>query len=241
MSAVIELGPGVQAAFTRRYDGGVSSAPFDSLNLGHGVDDAPAAVAENRRTAAKDLGFAAERVVWMDQVHSADVAVATEPGTAGRVDAVVSDRPDLVLAALAADCLLVLAADAEAGVVGAAHSGRLGTQAGVAPAMIARMALLGADPARIAAVLGPAICGRCYEVGPQVQAEMARRVPEAASRTREGTEGIDMRAAVTAQLRAADVGHITSDDRCTLESPELFSHRGGAPTGRFAGFVWRRP
>ncbi|QBI53896.1 peptidoglycan editing factor PgeF [Streptomonospora litoralis] len=241
MSAVIELGPGVRAGFTQRYDGGVSTAPFDSLNLGHGVDDDPAAVAENRRVAAKSLGFDAERVVWMDQVHSAEVAVAEEPGVAGRVDAVVSECSDLVLAALAADCLLVLAADAEAGVIGAAHSGRLGTAAGVVPAMIAAMARHGADPGRIGAVLSPAICGGCYEVGPRVQAEVARSVPEAVSRTRRGTAGIDMRAAVTAQLRAAEVGHISSDDRCTLESPELFSHRGGAPTGRFAGFVWRRP
>lgn len=238
MSAVIELGPGVQAGFTQRYDGGVSTPPFDTLNLGHGVDDDPDAVAENRRVAAKRLGFSAERVVWMDQVHSARVARATEPGSAGSVDAMVTDRTGLVLAALAADCLVVLAADAEAGIVGAAHSGRSGTQQGVVPAMVAGMARLGAEPARISAVLGPAVCGFCYEVGPDVQAEVARSVPEAAVRTRAGTAGVDLRAAVTVQLRAAGVGHVSSDERCTLESPELFSHRGGAPTGRFAGFVW---
>ncbi|MFD0777108.1 laccase domain-containing protein, partial [Streptomonospora algeriensis] len=71
MSAVIELGPGVRAGFTQRYDGGVSAAPFDTLNLGHGVDDDPDAVAQNRRVAAERFGFSAERVVWMDQVHSA--------------------------------------------------------------------------------------------------------------------------------------------------------------------------
>ncbi|GAA4905923.1 peptidoglycan editing factor PgeF [Streptomonospora salina] len=241
MSAVIELGPGAHAGFTQRYDGGVSAPPFDTLNLGHGVDDDPGAVAENRRVAADRLGFPARRVVWMDQVHSARVAVADEPGSAGSVDAVVTGRDDLVLAALAADCLLVLAADAQAGIVGAAHSGRSGTRQGVAPAMVAEMARLGADPARISAVLGPAVCGSCYEVGPDVQADVARSAPEAAVRTRAGTAGVDLRAAVTAQLRAADVGHVSSDDRCTLESPELFSHRGGAPTGRFAGFVWRTP
>ncbi|MFD0803862.1 peptidoglycan editing factor PgeF [Streptomonospora algeriensis] len=240
MSAVIELGPGVRAGFTQRYDGGVSAAPFDTLNLGHGVDDDPDAVAQNRRVAAERFGFSAERVVWMDQVHSARVAVAAGPGSAGSVDAVVTDRTDLVLAALGADGLLVLAADAQAGIVGAAHSGRSGTRQGVVPEMVAEMARLGADPVRTSAVLGPAVCGACYEVGPEVQAEMARSVPEAAVRTRAGTAGIDLRAAVTAQLRAAGLGHISSDDRCTLESPELFSHRGGAPTGRFAGFVWRK-
>ncbi|MDA8369936.1 MAG: peptidoglycan editing factor PgeF [Nocardiopsaceae bacterium] len=239
MNAVTELGPGVFAAFTQRYDGGVSSAPFDTLNLGMGVPDDPGAVAENRRIAAARLGFDHDRVVWMDQVHSADVAVAEKPGDAGRVDAVVTTRTDLVLAALAADCLLILAADPEAGVIGAAHSGRLGTANGVAAALVARMVQHGAVPGRIAAALGPSICGHCYEVPPDMQAEIARAIPQAASRTRNGTTGIDIRAAVAAQLRAADIGHITVDERCTLESPELFSHRRDATTGRFAGYIWR--
>ncbi len=238
MSAVIEVGPGVQAAFTERYDGGVSAEPFDTLNLGMGVEDDRDAVVENRRIAADRMGFDHERVVWMNQVHSADVAVAEGPGVVGRVDAVVTRRTDLVLGTLAADCLPILAADTHAGVIGAAHSGRLGTMRGVASALVTEMVRNGAGRERISAALGPAICGRCYEVPPSMQNETARRTPEAASRTRQGTTGVDLRAAVTAQLRAAGIGQIAADERCTLENAEFYSHRRDSRTGRFAGYVW---
>jgi YfiH family protein len=238
MGNVIDLGHGVRAAVTER-DGGVSAPPFASLNLGLGSGDERAPVQENRARAAARLGFAADRVVWMNQVHSTDVLVAAEPGGAGTCDGVVTTRPDLVLASLAADCLPVMAADGAAGVLGAAHSGRLGTAGGVAARLVEAMAEQGARPDRIRVHLGPAICGKCYEVPPELQAETARDTPEAACSTRQGTTGVDMLAAVTAQLRRAGVTDISSDGRCTLESPELFSHRRDAPTGRFASFVWR--
>ncbi|MDA2808252.1 peptidoglycan editing factor PgeF [Nocardiopsis suaedae] len=239
MSAAFELAPGVLAGFTGRYDGGVSAPPFDTLNLGAGVPDERAAVEENRRAAAARLGFDHTRVVWMDQVHSADVAVAEAPGTAGRVDAVVTRREDLVLAALAADCLPIVAADPGAGVIGAAHSGRVGTIKRVAPALVGEMVRHGAEAGRITVALGPSICGRCYEVPVHMRDELAAHTPEGASATREGTPAVDMRAAVEAQLRAAGVGHVTVDGRCTYESPDLFSHRRQAPTGRLAAYVWR--
>jgi len=239
MSAAFELVPGVLAGFTGRYDGGVSAAPFDTLNLGKGVPDDPEAVERNRAVAAERFGFDHRRVVWMDQVHSADVAVATGPGTVGRVDAVLTREEDLVLAVLAADCLPILAADPQAGVVGAAHSGRAGTLSGVAPALVAEMVRNGAEPGRIAVALGPSICGSCYEVPAEMRDELAAHTPEGAATTRQGTPGIDIRAAVTAQLRAAGVGQITADGRCTYETEGLFSHRRGAPTGRLAGYVWR--
>ncbi|MFW6639800.1 peptidoglycan editing factor PgeF [Nocardiopsis algeriensis] len=238
MGNVIELGRGVRVAVTERR-GGVSAPPRDSLNMGLGVGDEREAVLANRRIAAELLGLDADRFVWMDQVHSADVVVADAPGGVGTCDGVVTTRKGLVLASLSADCLPVLAADGEAGVVGAAHSGRLGTAHGVAANLVGEMVAQGARPDRITAYLGPAICGKCYEVPPELQAETARNTPEAASTTRQGTAGVDMVAAVTAQLRRAGVSDIRSDGRCTLESPELFSHRRGAPTGRFASLIWR--
>ncbi|WP_046470826.1 peptidoglycan editing factor PgeF [Allosalinactinospora lopnorensis] len=238
MSAVIELGPGVRAGFTQRYDGGVSAEPFDTLNLGMGVPDDRDAVVENRRIAAARLGFGHGRVVWMNQVHSADVAIAEEPGVVGRVDGVVTTRTDLVLGTLAADCLPILAADPAARVIGAAHSGRLGTAHGVASALVAEMVRNGAEVGRITVALGPSICGRCYEVPHHLQEEVTRSTPEAASRTREGTPGVDLCAGVTAQLQRAGIGHVAVDERCTLESPDLFSHRRDSKTGRFAGYVW---
>ncbi|WP_285730123.1 peptidoglycan editing factor PgeF [Nocardiopsis sp. ATB16-24] len=238
MGDVIDLGHGFRAAVTERH-GGVSVPPYDSLNLGLGSGDDREAVLANREIAARDLGFDADRVVWMDQVHGPDVLVAAAPGVVGVCDAVVTTRPDLVLASLSADCLPVLAVEAHAGVWGAAHSGRLGTAHGVAANLVSAMVGQGARVDRITAFLGPGICGGCYEVPPQMRRETARDTPEAACTTRAGTAGVDMRAAVTAQLGRAGVDDIRVDGRCTLESPELFSHRRDAPTGRFASFVWR--
>ncbi|MEU0489673.1 peptidoglycan editing factor PgeF [Nocardiopsis sp. NPDC006139] len=238
MGTIVDLGHGVRAAVTERH-GGTSSPPYDSLNMGLGTGDDRETVLANRRTAARNLGFDADRVVWMDQVHSADVLVADAPGTVGTCDGVVTTTPGLVLASLAADCLPVLAADGERGVLGAAHSGRLGTAHGVAANLIAAMADQGARPGSTTVLLGPSICGKCYEVPAGLRDETARDTPEAASTTRRGTPGVDMVAAVTAQLRRAGVTDIRADGRCTLETPELFSHRGGAPTGRFASFVWQ--
>lgn len=237
-SNVFELGHGVRAAVTERH-GGVSGPPHDSLNLGLGTGDERRAVLANRARAAGELGFDVDRVVWMNQVHSTDVLEATAPGQVGTCDGVVTTDSDLVLASLAADCLPVLAADTEAGVLGAAHSGRLGTAGGVAVELVGAMVARGARESRITVFLGPTICGKCYEVPEELRNETARHTPEAAATTREGTPAVDMLAAVTAQLQRAGVTGITADGRCTLESPELFSHRRDAPTGRFASFLWR--
>jgi YfiH family protein len=244
---------GVRAAFTTRA-GGVSRPPFASLNLG-GLEDDPAAVAANRALAAAALGFDAERVVWMRQVHGTRVTVATgpAPSTLGapddlgrdagppRADAVVTTTPGLALAVLVADCAPVLLADPAARVVAAAHSGRPGTAAGVVPAAVAAMRGRGADPARIVALIGPAVCGRCYEVPPALHDEVAAAVPETSCRTRAGTPGLDIRAGIVAQLRAAGVGRVHQDGRCTVESPELYSYRRDGRTGRFAGYIWLVP
>lgn len=258
----LDLADGVGAAFTTRA-GGVSEAPFAALNLGGGVGDDPAAVAANRRLAATALGLDPERVRWMRQVHGAGVAVVTgprpgspaaapaaAPGTpgehgapaeAGQVDAVVTTVPGLALAVLVADCAPVLLADPVARVVGAAHAGRPGTAAGVVPAAVATMTRHGADPARIEALLGPAVCGACYEVPRELHDEVAAAVPAASCVTRQGTPGLDIRAGITAQLRAAGVERVRADARCTVESPEFFSYRRDGRTGRFAGYVWLVP
>ncbi|NJA59953.1 polyphenol oxidase family protein, partial [Streptomyces sp. NEAU-H3] len=114
---------GAHFAFTDRW-GGVSAAPYEELNLGGAVGDAPGAVLANRALAAKDLGLDPAHVVWMNQVHGREVAVVEEPwgeGPVPAVDAVVTARRGLALAVLTADCVPVLLADAVAGVVGAAH------------------------------------------------------------------------------------------------------------------------
>jgi polyphenol oxidase len=220
--------------------GGASAAPYDSRNLGGAVGDDPAAVRENRDKTARDLGVDPARVVYMRQVHSADVTYVTEPFTEPppALDAVLTDRPGLALAVLVADCAPVLVADEEAGLIGAAHSGRVGTALGVVPALVNAMAARGADPARMSAFVGPAACGLCYEVSAELREEVAAGLPESWSTTRQGTPALDVRAGITAQLAAAGVPEIRHDARCTIESPELFSYRRDRTTGRFAGFIW---
>jgi YfiH family protein len=236
------LGGPPRFAFTTR-DGGASAAPYRSLNLGDHVGDDPETVRANRRLAAESLGVRRERVVYMKQVHGADVAVAREPWpdeAAPSVDALVTDRPGLVLAVLVADCTPVLLADREAGVVGAAHAGRPGMAAGVVAATIAAMRELGADPARMRARTGPGVCGACYEVPGAMRAEVAQREPASWAVTRQGTPAVDVPAGVAAQLRRAGLpeANLHLSDACTIESPEYYSYRRDGVTGRFAGFVW---
>ncbi|WP_051467097.1 peptidoglycan editing factor PgeF [Actinomadura oligospora] len=235
----IPLGAGVGAAFTDRA-GGVSPAPFAGLNLGGAVGDDPAAVRANREHAAAVLGVDAGRTVWMRQVHGADVAFVKSPDDLGddAVDGVVTTVPGLVLAVLVADCAPVLLADPVAGVVGAAHSGRPGTLAGVVPALVDRMREHGAEPARITGAIGPAACGSCYEVPEAMRAEVAARVPAAYATTGAGTPGLDIRAGIVEQLAGRGVTGVSVDPRCTIETPDLFSYRRDGQTGRFAGFVW---
>jgi YfiH family protein len=231
---------GAHFAFTDRW-GGVSAVPYDSLNLGGAVGDDPAAVTANRALAAKELGRDPGRVVWMNQVHGRDVAVVDAPwgdGPVPAVDALVTTRPGLTLAVLTADCVPVLLADPVAGVAAAAHAGRPGLLAGVAPAAVEAMAALGADPGRIIAITGPSVCGRCYEVPAAMRDEVAAAVPEAYAETGWGTPAVDVAAGVRAQLLRAGVREVSASAVCTLESTDHFSYRRERSTGRLAGYVW---
>lgn len=232
---------GAHFASTDRW-GGVSAAPYAELNLGGAVGDDPAAVRANRELAAKALGLDPASVVWMNQVHGRDVAVVDGPWRDGAeipcVDAVVTARRGLALAVLTADCTPVLLADPVAGVTGAAHAGRPGLVAGVVPATVEAMTALGADPARIVARTGPAVCGRCYEVPEAMRAEVAAVVPEAWATTSWGTPAVDMAAGVRAQLAAYGVQMGEHSHICTLESADHFSYRRDRVTGRLASYVW---
>lgn len=221
--------------------GGDGVAPYDSRNLGGAVGDDPVTVLRNREKTAAELGVDPARVVYMRQVHSADVAYVTEPwgDDPPALDAVFTGEPGLALCVLVADCAPVLVADPEAGLVGAAHSGRAGTARGVVPALVRAMAERGADPARMSALVGPCACGLCYEVSEELRAEVAAVLPETWSTTRQGTPALDVRAGVAAQLAAEGVTDVRHDDRCTIETPDLFSYRRDRTTGRFAGYVWR--
>jgi len=228
----------VRAAFTGR-SGGVSSPPYDTLNVSGAVGDEPAAVASNRQRVAQACAVEESGLTWMRQVHGARVGYAGSPGSSGQeVDAIFTDVPGVTLGVLAADCACVLLTDPHARIVGAAHSGREGTAAGVVTALVAAMTGQGADPARMRALIGPAICGGCYEVSAQVQEAVAAAVPETGCRTRRGRPGLDLRAGITAQLVSAGITQVADDLRCTAETPDLYSYRRDGRTGRFAGLIW---
>ncbi|MEV0552904.1 MULTISPECIES: peptidoglycan editing factor PgeF [Streptomyces] len=238
--SVVGTGSGANFAFTDRW-GGVSAVPYEELNLGGAVGDDPGSVRANRELAAKSLGLDPDLVVWMNQVHGPDVAVVDEPWgdrPVPQVDAVVTRRRGLALAVLTADCTPVLLADPVAGVVAGAHAGRPGMVAGVVPAAVAAMVELGAEPARIVARTGPAVCGRCYEVPDTMRAEVAAVEPAAYAETSWGTPAVDVTAGVHAQLERLGVRDREQSPVCTLESDDHFSYRRDRTTGRLAGYVW---
>ncbi len=228
--------------FTDRR-GGISEPPYAQLNLGLHVGDDPAAVTENRRRLNSLVGD--RPVVWMDQVHGRTVTVVDGPvaGAVAETDALVTTRPDLVLAVLAADCVPVMLSGAvdpdtaSVQVIAAAHAGRRGLQLGVVEAVVSRMSLLGVQPKAILAQLGPAVCGKCYEVPAAMRDEVAAVAPAAVATTRAGRPSLDLRAGLVQQLHALGVGRVTVDPTCTLESPVHFSHRRDQRTGRQAGLI----
>src|ERR1035441_229379 len=156
------------AFFTR--SGGVSQGVYASLNGGVGSNAAPAKVAENRARMAAALGVKPDHLLTAYQIHSPDVVVADKPWTLEnrpRADAIVTRTPRLAIGVSTADCGPLLLADAEAGVIGAAHAGWRGALTGVIAAVVAAMETLGADRSRIVAALGPTIRQPNYEVGPE--------------------------------------------------------------------------
>lgn len=164
---------GVQHRFFTRH-GGVSAGLYSSLNCGYGSGDSPDNVRENRRRVAEHFALDEPDLLTVHQFHSTDVLTVasdrwTSPG-APKADALVTDRPGVVLGVMAADCAPVLLADGEAGVIGAAHAGWRGALGGIVEATIVAMERLGARRDRLRAVIGPCIGRDSYEVGPEFPA-----------------------------------------------------------------------
>ena len=230
----------VRMVFTTRA-GGASSSPYDSFNLGDHVGDDPAAVAANRERLLRATGL--EDIVWMEQLHTNTVTVvgaehrgAKEPVPA--TDAVVTTEKRLGLGVLVADCTPVLLVDVSAGVIGAAHAGRLGARNGIVRNTVNAMIELGATPSSIQVLMGPAASGRNYEVPEQMAEDVEVHLPGSKTRTASGTWGVDVRAGVIRQLMGMGVTAIESDPRCTIEDTDFFSYRREGVTGRQAGVIW---
>jgi polyphenol oxidase len=219
------------AFFTR--EGGVSAGLFGSLNCGFGSGDAPEKVAENRARAMAALDLAPDRLVTCHQVHSPDVVTVAAPWRREdnpRADALVTDRRGIALGILTADCVPVLFADADAGVIGAAHAGWKGALGGVVAATVAAMARLGAAPGRMRAAIGPCIAQRSYEVGPEFPASFLAE-DEAngdffAPARRSGHFMFDIAGYVERRLIAAGIGTIQRAPCDTVaEATRFFSYR----------------
>ncbi len=237
---------GVDAAFTAR-DGGVSTGPYRSLNLGLHVGDDPAAVAENRRRAATALGASVDDFVFGMQVHGAHAAIVTarDAGRGARAtadaladtDALVTAERGPVLVTLVADCSPILLVDPDARVLATVHAGWRGAVRDAVGATINAMAALGASARRIVAVIGPTVSPTGYVVGPEVEAAVRSSLGDAAQTVlwQHGDRWrLDVCGANRAQLVAAGVapGSVHLSPYATGDG-RFFSDRAARPCGRF--------
>jgi polyphenol oxidase len=223
---------GVRHGFMTRQ-GGVSTGLYDSLNCGFGSSDEPSSVAANRARAVALLGLPDLAPVTVHQIHSPDVVVVEQPWPHGenpKADAMVTRRPGTCLGVLSADCVPLLFADRQAGVIGAAHSGWKGALFGVAQATIAAMCKLGAEPGRICVAIGPAIQQDSYEVGPEFPGRFAEADPDSLrffrSAARAGHYMFDLPGFIESRLAPLGLAAIgnTRLDTCTDEA-RFFSYR----------------
>jgi YfiH family protein len=217
---------GVPHGFLGRR-GGVSQGVVEGLNVGWGAEDDPEAVRENRRRAVEAVAPGAG-LVTLHQTHSPDALYVTEPfpdDARPHADAMVTNRPGLLLGILTADCAPVLFADREAGVIGAAHAGWKGAFSGVVEATVAEMERRGAQRSRIAAAVGPCIARRSYEV----DEAFLRRFAEADAEnerffgaSREGHHHFDLEGFVLSRLAEAGLSTVEALGQDTYAQPDLF-------------------
>jgi len=229
--------------------GGVSGGAFASMNLARWVNDDPAAVEENwRRWRASYPGLTP---ACLQQVHGNAVRTVdgTHDGTRHAADGMVTAAPGVALCIFSADCVPILLADAERGVVGALHAGWRGTLANIAAAGVRSMVALGARPTMIDAALGPAIGVCCFEVDAELADRFAVALPASRRRTRPGSPGkahLDLRPIIHDQLATAglDPVRIATVGPCTkCASDRYFSRRaaGGATSGLQMSFIGMKP
>ena len=216
------------SSFTKRT-GGVSHGAFASLNLGLHVGDDEANVLRNREIVSTSFG----PVQYMNQVHGDRIAIIEEvTEEAPTADALVTGIPGVALAVMVADCIPLLLRSEEC--VAAVHVGRKGLVNEVTRKTLSLMREMGAQ--QITAIVGPSICGACYEVSEEIFNEVVGAHPVAASSTSAGTRALDLPAALEAVLREEKIAIITEFE-CTLESNDLFSYRRDGITGRQAGVI----
>lgn len=228
--------PNVRTLITTR-NGGVSAAPYHSLNLGQHVGDDPAAVAANRALLRQQLPA---EPAWLNQVHGVTVVdAATVAAAPPDADASFSRQSGAVCTIMTADCLPLLLCNSEGTVVAAAHAGWRGLCEGVIEAAVAAC---DERPARLMAWLGPAIGPDAFEVGAEVRAAFMERDPAAAAAFSDIGDGkylADIYALARQRLNAAGVEQIYGGEECTvIDRARFFSYRRDGQTGRMASLIW---
>jgi YfiH family protein len=216
--------------------GGVSAAPYGSLNLGDHVGDAPLAVERNRILLNTLLP---SEPVWLEQAHGTIVVNADRAACLPQADACIARHRASVCVVMTADCLPVLLCDKQGSVVGAAHAGWKGLAAGVIEATVQAMNVA---PQNLMAWLGPAISQDAFEIGDEVRAAFIAAQPQAAAAFIPGQQGkwlADIYALARLRLNASGITQIYGGDHCTYrEREKFFSHRRDGVTGRMGTFIW---
>jgi len=217
-------------------NGGISAAPYHSLNLSSNVGDAPLAVARNRMLLEPMLP---SEPVWLKQVHGVVVADAARAECWPEADACVSTHPGAVCVVMTADCLPILLCNDNGNVISAVHAGWRGLCDGVIEHTVRAMNV---PPATLMAWLGPAIGVQAFEVGDEVRAEFIAKDPQAAAAFVLGTSGkwfADLYRLASLRLNALGVTHIYGGGLCTYtDSANFFSYRRDNVTGRMGTFIW---
>jgi len=214
--------------FTNRT-AGLSDGPFASLNLATHVGDTEETVAQNRLIVHASAG----PVQYMNQVHGNRIAIIEEQSDEmPTADSLVTGIPGVTVGVLVADCIPLLLRSKE--VVAAVHVGRKGLMNSITPLTLALMREMGASS--IEAIMGPSICGNCYEVSTEIYQEVITLHPSAASVTPRGTHSLDLPAALNKLLELEGIP-VVNEFVCTAESPDHFSYRRDGVTGRQAGLI----
>ncbi|MEO1066223.1 MAG: peptidoglycan editing factor PgeF [Pseudomonadota bacterium] len=236
------------AFFTR--EGGVSGGIYASRNIGQGSDDDKSAVKENRARCARDLGVGIANLATPYQIHSSNVVTVEdvwEDGNRPKADALVTDRPGVLIGIATADCGPVLFADDKARVVGAAHAGWRGATGGVLENTIGAMEALGAERGAIRAVLGPTIGQQSYEVGPEFVDRLKGLTEENAQylkpSDRDGHAMFDLPGYITDRLMQCGLKTVENLALCTYQDETRFysyrraTHRSEADYGRLLSAI----
>ncbi len=231
----------VLAFFTNRH-GGVSKAPYESLNVSDSVEDKPADIIKNRQIIADNNNFLLENMVYMEQIHSANIKIVTNSFVSKirDCDGIITDKIKIPLMTMAADCAPVLVYDKSKKIIAALHSGRVGTFKGVISAAIYKMRInFGSLQEDIVVHVGPSIAKCCYEVDESIANFTIKNFGSKYISSKNNKYFLDIKSIIKEQLISFGLleKNIRISDICTSCDKNYFSYRRDGPTGRFCGII----